>query len=113
MDIKAKSKELAEPIIVQFDVAEDLKGLVAQYGEETVHELAVAEICRAIRNLALVNKAKPLAEIQGFVDAWQPGVRRARTTKTPLERASAALGQMSAEDLAALLEKVKAAKKAA
>jgi len=113
MDIKAKSKELAEPIIVQFDVADDLKGLVAQYGDETVYELAVAEICRAIRNLALVNKAKPLAEIQGFVDGWQPGVRRARTTKTPLERASAALSGMSAEDLAALLEKVKAAKKAA
>ena len=113
MDIKAKSKELAEPIIVQFDVADTLKGLVAQYGEETVHELAVAEIRRAIRNLALVNKAKPLAEIQGFVNEWQPGVRRARTTKTPLERASAALGQMSPEDLAALLEKVKAAKKAA
>lgn len=113
MDIKAKSKELAEPIIVQFNVADTLKGLVTQYGEETVYELAVAEICRAIRNLTLVNKAKSLAEIQGFVDAWQPGVRRARTTKTPLERASAALSGMSAEDLAALLEKVKAAKKSA
>jgi len=113
MDIKAKSKELAEPIIVQFDVPDTLKALVAKYGEETVHELAVAEICRAIRNLTLVNKAKPLAEIQGFVDGWQPGVRRARTTKTPLERASAALSSMSAEDLAALLEKVKAARKSA
>ena len=111
MDIKVKSKENPEGIVVSYELPTDLYGFTKRFGDEQTFALANRAAVLAIQALARQHLDKPQEEVQKLVDAWEPGVRQPGVRKSPLERATAALGAMSAEDLAALLEKVKAAKK--
>ena len=109
MTIKVKSKQTGVAVEFTYDIPEDLAGLTAKYGDAIVAEYAVRGITLAVQAVARQHLEEGADAVQAAVNAWQPGVRGPRVTKSPLERATAALAGMSADDLAALLAKVKAA----
>ena len=113
--IKAGKGEEAKSVQVSYDLPTDLAGYVSKYGEEMTADFARRSVTLGIQALVrpLILEGKSTEEIQAHVNNWVPGVRGPRTQKSPLERATAVLGNMSAEELAELLAKVKAAEKAA
>lgn len=110
-DIKAKTKEFPNGHTISYDIPDTFSAFVGKYGEEYTLNLATAKLEHNVQSIVRQNIEKSTAEVQALVDAWVPGTRTAGAKKSPLERASAALAGMSADDLAALLEKVRAAKK--
>lgn len=110
---KAGKGEEAKKVTVVYDIPADLDGYVSKFGADLTAEFARRSLTLGINALVrpLILDGKTPEEIQHAVDNWQPGVRGPRQQKSPLERASAALGAMSPEDLAELLAKVKAAQK--
>lgn len=111
---KAGKGEEAKRVTIVYDVPADLAGYVAKFGETLTAEFARRSLTLGINALVrpLILDGKSNEEIQHAVDSWVPGQRGPRTQKSPLDRATAALGAMSPEDLAELLAKVKAAQKA-
>lgn len=112
-EIKVKTKEHPTPVVVNYDMPTDLAGLTAKFGDDVVATYANRGLTLAIQALVRANIDSPHHEIQKMVDAWVPGTRVRGPQKSPLERAEQALRQMSPEDLAALLAKVKSAQKGA
>ena len=110
-DIKVRSRKDSKEVVVQYDIPETIQALTEKYGEENVVELAQSTIILKIQAAVRMRIHEDASVLQGIADAWEPGVRQAGVRKSPLERATASLSAMSAEDLAALLEKVKAARK--
>lgn len=112
-ELKIKTGRDADARVVTFnyDIPTTLNDLVGKYGESEVTELASRAITLAVQALARQKAAAGSSDedIQAAVNAWQPGVRGPVTRKSPLERASAALANMSKEELAELMSKVKAA----
>ena len=110
---KAGKGDDAKKVTVVYDIPTDLDGYVAKFGADLTAEFARRSLTLGINALVrpLILEGKTSEEIQHAVDNWQPGVRGPRQQKSPLERASAALGAMSPEELAELLAKVKAAQK--
>lgn len=113
MQITIKDKEKQVAHVVEFDMPEDVNGLIEKWGSEITYDFARRSITLAIQALVRQHLAEDPATFQSIVNNWQPGVRQRGVKKTAFEKASATLGQLSAEELAELLEKVKAAKKAA
>lgn len=105
-------------IEVDYNLAGDLDGLVAQLGKEVVYSNAVDSVVIGIQ--ALIRRhakgtegkdgkpgtpGKTQAEIQKLVDAYKPGVGAAR--QSPVDKIASLVGKMSAEDRAALLKSLK------
>ena len=115
--VKTGSEEAGtlKSVTVQYAIPDTLQDMVAKYGEETVYDFANRAVTQAVQNIARVrlNEDADSDSIQKAVSEWVPGVRGTATRKSPKDRAIAALGSLSAEDLAELLLKVKAAEKAA
>lgn len=110
-EIKVKTKEHPTPVVVNYDLPTDLPGLMEKFGDEVVATYANRGITLAIQALVRTNIDTPKDEIQKMVDSWVPGTRIRGPQKSPIEKATALLGNMSADDLQALLAKVKAAQK--
>lgn len=110
---KAGKGEEAKKVTIVYDIPADLDGYVAKFGADLTAEFARRSLTLGINAFVrpLILDGKTPEEIQNAVDNWQPGVRGPRQQKSPLDRATAALGAMSPEDLAELLAKVKAAQK--
>lgn len=113
--VKTGKDETAKVVTVQYDIPESVNGLVDKYGEEQVAALAGRAITLAVQALVRqkIAAGQDEAQAQHAVDNWVPGVRGPVTKKSPFERASAALGQLSKEEIAELMAKLKAAAKAA
>jgi hypothetical protein len=111
MQIEAKTKE-GKGVSFEFNLPETLQGLLDKYGEEQVYNLAQRSAVIAVQALARQHIDKNAEEIEKLANEWQPGVRGPRTSKSPLERAAAALDGMDADAIAALLAKVKEKQKA-
>lgn len=111
---KAGKGDEAKKVTVNYDIPSDLAGYVSKFGEALTAEFARRSLTLGINALTrpLILAGKTQEEIQAAVDSWVPGTRGPRTQKSPLERATAALGAMSPEDLAELLAKVKAKQRA-
>lgn len=113
--VKTGEGEAEKSVTVSYDIPENLAAMVHKYGEETVYNFANRAVTQAVQNIARVRLAdgNETAAIQTAVSEWVPGVRGVVTRKSPFARAAAVLGALSAEELQALLAKVKAAEKAA
>lgn len=111
--VKTGKDETARNVVVNYDIPGSTAELVAKYGEEQTHALASRAITLAVQALVRQKAAAGASDedCQNAVNEWVPGVRGPVTRKSPLERASAALQNMSPEDIQALLAKVKAAAK--
>lgn len=101
--IKATKKDADKVVEVEYAMPEGLDALVEKFGAEAVASAATDSFTIAIQALIRRNFDKSQEEIEAAVGAWLPGVRGPVSKKTPLEKAQAALRQMSAEDRAALL----------
>lgn len=101
--IQATKRDADRTVKVEYDMPDTLDGLVEKFGAEQVASAATDSFTIAIQALIRRNFDKTQEEIQEAVNSWQPGVRSPASKKTPLEKAQAALRQMSAEDRAALL----------
>lgn len=101
--IKATKRDSDKVVEVEYDMPDTVDGLVEKFGAEQVATAAADSFTIAIQALIRRNIDKTQEEVEALVNAWQPGVRGPVTKKTPLEKAQAALRQMSPEDRAALL----------
>lgn len=111
MQIEAKTKE-GKGVSFEFNLPENLHGLIEKYGEGEVYNLASRSAIIAVQALARQHIERGVDEVAKLANAWQPGVRGPRTSASPLERAARALGDMDADAIAALLAKVKEKQKA-
>lgn len=107
--VKATKKGEERVVQVEWDLPEDMKGLVDKFGEEVVANAASAQLTIGLQAFIRRHFEKSDEEIQDLVNGYVPGVRGPVVKKTPLEKATAALSAMSAEDRAALLAKLQAA----
>lgn len=111
MLISAK-KTGGEAVTVEYDIPEHLHGLTEKFGKDVVYSKAVDSIVIDVqalvrRHLTGTDKVPPksAAEIQAIVDAYVPGAGAVR--KSPVEKAAAALANLSPEDRAAVLKSLK------
>ena len=116
-EIKVKSgrEEGATVITVNYPMPESTAAFVEKFGEEVTCDLLTRATTLGIQAVVRTKMAAGTtdqASLQGTIDNWQPGVRGPVTRKSPLERATSALSELSPEALAELLAKVKAAQKA-
>lgn len=108
MEIQFKTKEHPEARKVNYDMPETLQGLVDKFGEDAVYGAAEGSFVISIQALARRHIEKSDEEIQGLVNSWNPNERSAAVKLTPFERASKALGNLSAEERAELLARLQA-----
>lgn len=101
--IKATKKDTDKVVEVEYDMPETLEGLIEKFGAEAVASAAVDSFTISLQAVIRRNFDKSQEEIEAAVAQWAPGVRQPGVKKSPLEKAKAALSQMSAEDRAALL----------
>jgi len=119
MEIKSKLKDDKEHTIVNYNFPSDLKGLTEKFGADVVFGKAMDSLVIDVQALVrrhlkgstdkdgkVTTKPKTQAEIQEIVKAWIPGVGAVR--KSPVEKVGTLIGQMSAEEKAALLKQLQA-----
>lgn len=109
MEIQFKTKEAPEARKVNFDMPADLDGLVARFGADSVYSNAVGSYVISLQALCRRHIEKSDEEIQDLVNNWDPNTRSPAVKQTAFERASSALGKLSAEERAALIAKLQAA----
>lgn len=108
MEIKFKTKEQPEARTVEFAMPENLQDLIARFGEQSVYDNAVDSYVISIQSLCRRHIAKSDEELTALVADWKPGERSASVKQSAFEKASNALGKLSPEERAALLEKLRA-----
>ena len=91
------------PVTVTYDVADDLEGLVEQFGDDVVYRSATQQITVALQSFVrgLLKQGKTSAEIEAAVEDWKPGTRK--RGKSPQEKILDQFGDMDEEARAALL----------
>lgn len=108
MDISFKTKEHPEARTVSYEFPETLEGLVAKFGNDEVYSNAVGSFVISLQALCRRHIEKSDEEIQELVNNWDPNTRSVGVRKTAAEKVSAALGQLTPEEKAALLAKLQA-----
>ena len=106
MDISFKTKEHPEAKTISYDLPESLEGLMEKYGEESVLNAARGSYVIALQSFCRRHIEKDVDEIQALADAWNPNERAAAVKLSPFEKASKALGSLSAEERAELLARL-------
>lgn len=111
--VKVKTKVGEEVKVVEFnyEYPATTADAVSKFGEEATNNLLHGAITLKLQ--ALVRQKIDGEDVQALVDAWIPGVRGPVAKKSSFERAQAALSSLSAEQLAELAAKIKAAQRAA
>lgn len=115
MEIKAKLKDSNEVVAVQYDIPQDLDGLVAKFGADIVASNAIDSLVISVQALVrrhmrptvdkagkVTSPAKSAAEIQAIVNAYKPGTGTVR--RTPVEKIGDLISQMTPEQKADLLK---------
>ena len=121
MEIKAKRKDDAKVITVNYNFPGTVEELIAKFGKEVVYGKAMDSLVIDVQALVrrhmqdtldkdgkVTQKAKTQEEIQKLVSAWIPGVGAVR--RSPAEKIGSLIGQMTPEEKKALLEQLKAGK---
>ncbi len=108
MEIQFKTKEHPEARKVNFDMPEDLDGLVAKFGPESVYNNATGSYVISLQALCRRHIDKSDEEIQAIVDAWNPNERSPAVKQTAFQKASSALKQLSDEEKRELLNQLRA-----
>lgn len=110
--VKSGSGDDAKQVVVNYDFPADIGSAVEKYGDESVMNLLHGAITLKLQAVVRQKLTAGEADVQAAVDSWQPGVRGPVAKKSPFERAAAALGNLSPEQLAELAARVKAAQRA-
>ena len=108
MEVSAKTKDHPETVTVNYEIPEDLAGLVEKFGEETVASNARGAVIISLQAFIRRHIDKPQEELQELASAWRPDTRMPAVKKSAFERATSALGSLSAEEKAELLRKLQA-----
>lgn len=91
---------------VNFTMDENIKEAVDRYGEDVVFSRykasLVIDLQSFLRGQMKSDPPKDVAEIQGAVDEWAPGVKA--KGRSPAERARDIFGKLSEDDRKSLLE---------
>jgi hypothetical protein len=106
VEISFKTKEHPEAKTVQWELPEDLQGLIAKFGEDSVVSNARASYVIAAQAFGRRHIDKSQDELQQLFAAYNPNDRSPAVKKTPFERASSALASLSAEEKAELLARL-------
>lgn len=111
---KAGQEEDAPSATVEYEMGGDLDTAIELFGPEVVYKRFAAAVIIDIQAMIrrLLNRTgedkspNPASqeEIQGVLDAWKPGVQKAR--KSAAEKTEDLFSQLSEEDKAALLSKL-------
>ncbi len=109
MEIKFKTKD-TDARQINYDMPEDLAGLTAKFGDDSVYKAASGAFVISLQALARRHIEKSDAEIQALANDYNPSERASAVKLSPLERAQKALGGLSAEDKAELMAQLKARK---
>lgn len=108
MEISFKTKEHPEARKVNYDMPENLQGLIDKFGEESVYAAASGSYVISIQALARRHVEKSDEEVQEIVNNWNPNERAAAVKQSPAERAASAFAKLSNEEKAELLAKLRA-----
>jgi len=104
-EVKAKTSDMEEHVLAQFDFGDGLDEAIEKFGEDVVFARykasAVIDLQSAMRGW--IKQKKPNEEIAKLASEWKPGTRQSRG-KTKEEKARDALGRLSDVERAALLE---------
>lgn len=109
MEISFKTKDHPEARKFDYDMPEDLEGLTAKFGAESVAAAAKGAFVISLQALARRHIEKSDAEIQDLANAWNPNERSPAVAKSAAEKASSALAKLSAEERQELLQRYLAA----
>lgn len=105
MEISFKTKEHPEARKFEYNMPEDLDGLVAKFGADQVAAAAQGAFVISLQALARRHIEKSDAEIQELANAWDPNVRSPGVKKSAAEKASSALAKLSDEERQELLRR--------
>ena len=105
------NEENSPSVSVDYDFGDNLQEAVELFGDDVVFSrfkaAAVVDLQALIRRHLGGEKPKTAEEIQALVSEWKPGVSK-RVRKSTTEKAQDLIGQMSAEEKAALLASLQA-----
>lgn len=107
MEISAKTKAGAT-VTVNYELPEDLAGLIAKYGEAVVFSNAKSALVIGLQALLRRNIDKPQEEVQAAVDAYVPGVRASGPRQSTFEKLQNSVGSLSEEEKKELIKRLKA-----
>ena len=101
--------KLAAPVTVDYDLPEDLDGLVKKFGAEVIAANAAGAIVISLQSFLRrhIEKGTKHEDIQKEVHAWKPDVRTT-VKQNAFEKASSSLDKLSPEERKALLAKLQA-----
>ncbi len=95
---------------VQYDFGDNLKEIIAKFGEDVVYQrfkaAVVVDLQAVVRRLTGSKEPKIGDALQAAVNEWKPGVAKVRKSKT--EKALDLLNDMDPDEFAAFLKEVKA-----
>lgn len=106
MEIKFKTKGMEESRTVNVDIPEGLDALVQKYGAEYVASAATDSLVISAQALGRRHIEKSDEELATIFANWDPTTRAAAVSRTPLEKATSALANLTVEEKAALLAKL-------
>lgn len=111
MKVSAKTKAKPTPVVVDYNIPDDLPGLQKAFGDAVVAAAAKGAIVISLQAFIRrhIEKGTVVAEIQKAVTAWKPDVRSV-VKQSALEKVSSNLDKLSPEDRKALLAKLSAMK---
>lgn len=93
----------------EYNIPESLEELRAAFGDEVVASNAANAITIALQAFMRRHIEKSAEELQALVSAWKPETRAAVVRKSAFEKASDAIGGLTAEQRKELIAKLKAA----
>jgi len=110
---KTKVKVEGQPDVeknasVEYDIPSDLEGLRAKFGDEVVASNAEGAIVISLQSFMRRHIDKTPEELQALVNGWKPDTRAAVVRKSAFEKASEAIGGLTAEQRKELIAKLKA-----
>jgi hypothetical protein len=110
MKVGAKRKDDAEQTVVEFACPETLDAMIEAYGHELVFNAAKGSIVISLQSYIrrLLTKGSSPDAIAEAVAAWRPDVR-AIVKQSAFDKVSGEVEKLTAEERAALLERLMAA----
>jgi hypothetical protein len=108
-EIEATYKDTGRKCMVNYDFGEDVNEAVEKFGAEVVHTnfIAQAKVRAQAIMRDLMEKGKTDEEIQNEINAWKPGIQRARTVDA-LATVQTKFNTMSDEEKAAFIADLQA-----
>jgi len=106
IQVGAKLANMAEAVVVEFELDKDTNEAISRYGEEVVFSRykasLIIDLQAYMRSHMKGEDPSTQAELQALVDSWTPGTKA--KGKSPAEKIRDLLGKLSGEDRAALAE---------